>query len=63
MGKHDGCVDHYRCASVLYLISDLLQCYSFIIDCGIIAPGHGIEVFDGLKYIYNCYKYQLISNV
>ena len=36
----------------------MLQCYSVIIDCGIIAPGHAKYVVDSIndidkRYIYN----------
>ena len=37
----DGCEDQYICASAIYLISVMYQCYSIIIDQGIISPGHG----------------------
>ena len=37
----DGCSEQYRCASALYLMSVMSQCYSIIIDRGINAPGHG----------------------
>ena len=37
----DGCVEHYICGTVLYLMSMLLQAFSVIIDHGISAPGHG----------------------
>ena len=59
----DGCTEKYRCASELYLISVMSQCYSVIIDRGISAPRHGKEVADGLNAIKNCYIYQLMSNV
>ena len=59
----DGCADQYRCASELYLVSIMSQCYSIIIDRGISSPGHGKEVVDGLNEIDKCYIYQLMSNV
>ena len=37
----DRCEEQYICASALYLMSVMLQCYSVIIDSGIIAPRHG----------------------
>ena len=37
----DGCLEQYRCASALYLMSILSQCHSIIIDLGISAPAHG----------------------
>ena len=37
----DGCAEQYRCASALYLMSVMSQCYSIIIDQWIIAPGDG----------------------
>ena len=57
----DGCAEQYRCASALYLMSVILQTYSLIIDQGIIAPGHGKEVIDGLNAVDNRYIYQLMS--
>ena len=61
-GNTDGCADQYRCASALYLMSVLSQCYSIIIDRGIIAPGHGKEVVNVINAIYKSYIYQLMSN-
>ena len=59
----DGCVEQYRCASSLYLMSVLYQFYSIIMYWGISSPGHGKEVVDVLNNIYKRYIYQLISNV
>ena len=39
------------------------QCYSFIIDQGIIAPGYGKEVVYVLNAVDSNYIYQLMSNV
>ena len=47
----DGCAEQYRCASSLYLMSVMSQCYYIIIDQGISAPGHGKEVRDGLNAV------------
>ena len=44
-------------------MSVMSQCYSVIIDRGIIAPGHGKEVADGINAIEKRYIYQLMSNV
>ena len=41
----------------------MYQCYAFIIDRGISAPGHYKEVVDGLNAIDKRYIYQLMSNV
>ena len=62
-GNTDGCAEQYRCASALYLMSVVSQCYSVIIYCVIIAHGHIKEIVDGLKYIDKHYIYQLLSNV
>ena len=59
----DGCAEQYICASAVYLMSVMSQCYFIIIDQGISAPGHGKEVLDGLNYVDKCYLYQLISTV
>ena len=37
----DGCAKQYICASAIYLMSLMSQCYFIIIDRGISAPGHG----------------------
>ena len=47
----DGCAEQYICASALYLMSEMSQTYSIIIDRGISAPGHGKEVVDGLNAV------------
>ena len=59
----DGCDDKYRCASAIYLMSVILQCYSVITDFGISAPGHVKEVVDGPNAAYKRYIYQLMSTV
>ena len=59
----DGCADQYICASSLYLMSFLSQCYSIIIDRGISAPGHGNRWLMVLMPFTKCYMYQLMSNV
>ena len=43
----NGCAEHYRYVTELYLISMLSQVFSVIIDRGISAPGHGREVSNG----------------
>ena len=63
MGKNDGCAEQYICASALYLMSAMLQCYSIIIDQGISEPGHGKEVVDGINDVDKRYIYQLIYTV
>ena len=59
----DGCAEQYRCASALYIMSVVYQCYSVIIDRGISAPRHGKEVVNGINTIDKRYIYQLMSNV
>ena len=65
MWKNDGYAEQYICASALYLMSVMSQCYSIIIDRGISAPGNGKEVVDGLNNVDKCYIYiyQLMSKV
>ena len=41
MKNTDGYSKQYICASAIYLISVMSQCYSVIIDRGISALGHG----------------------
>ena len=59
----DGCAKQYRCASAMYLMSDMSQCYSIIIDRGISAPGHGKEVMDGINAVNKRCIYQLMYTV
>ena len=59
----DGCVEQCRCASALYLMSVISQCYSIIIDSGISAPDHEKEVVDGINAVDKRNIYQLISTV
>ena len=63
MVNTDGFAEQYVCASALYLMSVMLQCYSFIIDRGISVPGNGKEVIGGIDVIDKRYIYQLVSNV
>ena len=53
----DGCAEHYRFATALYLISMLSQAFSVFIDHGISAQVHGREVVDGIKIIEKCFSY------
>ena len=59
----DGCSEKYICASTLYLMSVMSQCYSIIIDRGISSPGHGKDVSNGISAIGKRYIYQSMSNV
>ena len=59
----DGCDEQYICASSLYLISVMSQCYSIIIDRGISVPRHGEEVLDGINAVDKRYTYQFMSTV
>ena len=59
----DRCAKQYRCASALYIMSVMSQCYSVIIYRGISAPGHGKEVLDGLNYVDKRCIYQFMSTV
>ena len=59
----NGCEEQYRCASALYIMSVLSQCYSIIIDQSISEPGHVKEVVDGINAIEKSYIYQLTYNV
>ena len=49
--NNDGCAGKYRCASELYFMSVILQCYSVIIDRAISEHGHIKDVVDGLNAI------------
>ena len=59
----DVCDKQYICASVVYHMSVMPQCYSVIIDQGWSAPGHGKEVVDGINPVDQRYIYQLMSTV
>ena len=58
-----GCAEQYRCDSALYLMSVMSQCYSIIIDRGIIAPGNCKGVVYGLNDVDKRYIYQFMSTV
>ena len=62
-GNTDGCDEQYKCASSLYLMSVMSQCYLVIIDLGISAPGNYKEVVDELNGVDKRYIYQFMSNV
>ena len=47
--NNDGCAEKYCCTTALYLLSMFVHTYNKIIDCDVGAPGHGIEVVDGLN--------------
>ena len=49
MGNTGGCADQYSCITALYLLSILAHKYNIIINRGVGAPGHVIEVVDGLN--------------
>ena len=57
----DGCAEQYICASEIYLMSVMSQCYSIIIDRGISAPGNGKEVGDGLNDVDKRSIHQFLS--
>ena len=59
----DSCTEQYRCASELYFMLVMSQCYSIIIDQGISEPGHCKEVVDGLNAVDNGCIYKLMSTV
>ena len=63
MGNTDVCAKHYRCASAMYLISVISQCYSVTIYGRISATDHGKEVVDELNSVDKHYIYQFMSNV
>ena len=58
-----GCAEQYICASRLYLMPIMSQCYSIIIDQGIRAPGNDKEVADGINAVDKRYIYQFIATV
>ena len=53
----DGCADHYRCATVLHLMSMLSQAFYIIIHSGIIVPGHVRQLLYGPNTIEKCFSY------
>ena len=44
-----GCVEQYRCTTVLYLSSILSHTYNIIIYHDVGEPGHVKEIVDGLN--------------
>ena len=62
-GNTDGYAEQYICATAIYLMSVLYQRHSIIFDQGIISPGHGKYVVEGLNAIAKRYMYQLMSTV
>ena len=59
----DGCAEQYRCASAMYLMPVMAQCYSIIIDWGISETGNGKELVYGINAVDKSYIYQLMSKV
>ena len=57
----DGCSEQYICASEIYLMTVMSQCYSVIIYRGISAYGNGKEVVDGINAVDKCYIYISIN--
>ena len=45
----NGCTEHYRCATVLFLLSMLSQVFYVIIHRSVSETGHGGEVVDELN--------------
>ena len=48
----DGCANPYIFASAVYLLSCLALEFSIVVDKSVGAPGHGIDVFDGMNDRY-----------
>eukprot|EP00957_Ditylum_brightwellii_P045402 3441163-Ditylum_brightwellii.AAC.1 len=61
MEDTDGSSKQYRYASSLYLISTICMKYNIVIDCAVHAPGHGIDVVDGLNAADKRFKDQSCS--
>ena len=59
---NNDCAEQYRCASALYLILVMCQCYSVIIDQGIITPVHGKYFVDGINAVDKRYIYISIDD-
>ena len=59
----DGREEQYRCTTALYSSSMLAHSYNIIIDHGVGAPVHGIEVVYGLNYTYKRFISMLITTV
>ena len=58
-----GCAEQYICASKLFLMPVMPQCYYIRTDRGISEPGHGKEVVYVLNAVGKSYIYQLMSTV
>ena len=59
----DGCAEQFICASALYILSFLSQCYSIIIYQGMSSSVPVKDVVVGINSIYKRYIYSLMSNV
>ena len=59
----DGCVEHYRCDTALYLLSILSQAFNIIIYRDTSAPVHDIDVVDGLNATYKSFIFHLMATV
>ena len=59
----DCCAEHYICATELYLMSMFSHSFSVIIDRGISAPVHSIELVYGINTIEKSFLFQLMSTV
>ena len=59
----DGCVEQYRCATALYLLSLFSKAFNRIIYTDVSAPGHGKKVADRINATYKSLIFHLMSNL
>ena len=59
----DGCAEHYRFATAIFLFTILLQSCNTIIDRVISEPGHGRYVLDGMNDTYKRFIFHLMATV
>ena len=59
----DVCAEHYRCSTVLYLLSVLSKPFNITIDCGISSPLHGRDFLEGLNAKYRGLIFHLMATV
>ena len=63
MVNNDVCVEQYRCATVLYLLSIFTHSYNIIMDCGVGSLVHVREVGGGLNATDKRFLLVLITTV
>ena len=61
--NNDGCAEQYICATSLYILSMFLHASNIMIGSGVVEPGNGREVLDGLNATDKSFLSILITTV